>query len=787
MSSSNSERSPSPPGTPSESDDESDTEDETPALLSEASDDAASSKADADSDSERDDSSEADAETESSAESTPASESSAESEKMEDSDLPAASESGTDTEASESNTAAASANKAAASESNTDTESDTDTESGNDSVAASANKAEKFEAHCFGTLEEHAKSHAYPANVATCGTCKFWKHRWEWSAEASCLNPVTQKKETWLGCKNGRAICLICAAYKGVGRREVISKGTGSFRRWRNILRHGNLLKVQTQNSTHESARQAWQERLRAEAVQSEIVSVCPAASAASVKKDEAASVTTHQPTTGHRAVIATRALLETSGSFYNYDVWVNALAGAERQALESMWHCRRLVNTMAHRERGLTHSLLSEGAVFRLQADGLDRTYQVEIGTVLWSLPSSLRQLPTHGEQPGWLQVMGPKGPWVVERLIGMQEFPGDMSCDGKVSMLEACVRRACLSASGELDTKLHQHVKEQTRVWTSDGADLQVPLAASGFFTRLKYIYWDEAHAACRLAENSMKGEEEIIMTDRLLVTSKKPQSLAKFLSMSLVFRKTVGDAQLAHELAFVRNFGWAPQRFNSRARPLKRESRRWSVIFEAVAAEADTATEPKRKALAMMFLTELSGEHSSRLLLGGLLADLSAEHYSWVATGDKANPDTTTVEERADAFLNRLHRLFTEGMILAMPDTYTGVTLEFLKDTSYYRYGKRVQTIGIGDWVNEESARNVIKVNLGYVQKVVANMIEYMRKLYRPKHSWLHAFTAFRLPSPLSGEALPLQSLMMKQICFNFPCRLWRLEPPEPAREN
>ena len=45
----------------------------------------------------------------------------------------------------------------------------------------------------------------------------------------------------------------------------------------------------------------------------------------------------------------------------------------------------------------------------------------------------------------------------------------------------------------------------------------------------------------------------------------------------------------------------------------------------------------------------------------------------------------------------------------------------------------------------------------VALNRVKAIVANMKEYM-KLYRPEHSWLHAFTAFRLPSPLSasGEA-------------------------------
>ena len=152
--------------------------------------------------------------------------------------------------------------------------------------------------------------------------------------------------------------------------------------------------------------------------------------------------------------------------------------------------------------------------------------------------------------------------------------------------------------------------------------------------------------------------------------------------------------------------------------------------------------------------MFLGELGGEHSSRLLLGGLLGDLTAEHYTWVASGDKQNPDSTTVKSRADAFLARLHTLFIEGMILTLPDTYTGITLAFLNKTSHYRLGKSVQTIGIGDWQNDESSAKIIKETMALMRALVLNMAEYM-KLYRAKHSWQHAFAAFRLPSPLSAS--------------------------------
>ena len=132
------------------------------------------------------------------------------------------------------------------------------------------------------------------------------------------------------------------------------------------------------------------------------------------------------------------------------------------------------------------------------MSADGLDRTYQVEIGTVLWSLPKVLDFLPRYAGNAGWLEQLGPSGPWLVERLIGMREFPGGMDTDGKATMLEDCVRRACQALGGEVDVDLHKHVREETRAWVSDGADLGVPLAATATFPHLAFHGWDEPHSA-------------------------------------------------------------------------------------------------------------------------------------------------------------------------------------------------------------------------------------------------------------------------------------------------
>jgi hypothetical protein len=56
--------------------------------------------------------------------------------------------------------------------------------------------------------------------------------------------------------------------------------------------------------------------------------------------------------------------------------------------------------------------------------------------------------------------------------------------------------------------------------------------------------------------------------------------------------------------------------------------------------------------------------------------------------------------------------------------------------------------------GFWAKDKSAREILKEALGRVQVGVASMTEYI-KLYRPEHSWLHAFAAFRVPSPLSAS--------------------------------
>ena len=90
----------------------------------------------------------------------------------------------------------------------------------NDAVPPGRHGSETF-VEPFESLEEHVRSHSYPAHVKTCGPCKFWSNRWQWTAQATFHNSSTGKDETWLACKNGAAVCLVCAAYRGNGKLDV--------------------------------------------------------------------------------------------------------------------------------------------------------------------------------------------------------------------------------------------------------------------------------------------------------------------------------------------------------------------------------------------------------------------------------------------------------------------------------------------------------------------------------------------------------------------------------------
>ena len=107
------------------------------------------------------------------------------------------------------------------------------------------------------------------------------------------------------------------------------------------------------------------------------------------------------------------------------------------------------------------------------------------------------------------------------------------------------------------------------------------------------------------------------------------------------------------------------------------------------------------------------------------------------------------------------------------MGIPDTFTGVTLKFLRETWRYPCGRSVQVVGFGGWTTEAS-RDTVKAALRRVQTIVCSMKENM-KLFPAEHSWLHAFIAFRLPSPLSETHVgTTESVTEAEACLRRICR-------------
>ena len=137
------------------------------------------------------------------------------------------------------------------------------------------------------------------------------------------------------------------------------------------------------------------------------------------------------------------RTMLETRGSFMSVGSWAAATQFGKSVAQKAN-HKEKLkkilkksLHTMASYEGFTTRMLLRNGSAFRLQADGRKRVYQVEIGAVLWKFPDCLQYQRGDLEKGGGISCLGERGPWIVERLIGMREFPNEMDTDGKASMV--------------------------------------------------------------------------------------------------------------------------------------------------------------------------------------------------------------------------------------------------------------------------------------------------------------------------------------------------------------
>jgi len=143
----------------------------------------------------------------------------------------------------------------------------------------------------------------------------------------------------------------------------------------------------------------------------------------------------------------------------------------------------------------------------------------------------------------------------------------------------------------------------------------------------------------------------------------------------------------------LIVLRHLGWSPQRFDSRSKPLGRIATRLEIIFQTLAHEADHASSDSQKKWARRLLRELGSYE--RLMLAGLLADLSSEHRAWVRESDVQDPSAEAVLAADGRFRRRLQRLFLQGAIMSEESTesFVGQVVMFLRQKKRLHYGQQV----------------------------------------------------------------------------------------------
>jgi len=193
------------------------------------------------------------------------------------------------------------------------------------------------------------------------------------------------------------------------------------------------------------------------------------------------------------------------------------------------------------------------------------------------------------------------------------------------------------------------------------------------------------DTTHSMQLIIKHAYKGEPDVTLVQEVLLTNKKPfKSVSGLLKDSAACRSTFNKAQQADGEAVLQHMGWSAQRMSSRHKPNARSSLRPGSLFEFLATRAEDGGDDRAAAehnLRTLFPYR-------RMMLTGMMADLTWEHRLCVKWSDTVDPAPEEVMDQLDAFLLRSRILFTEGLIMgeSMTDTFTAQILKFYRDPKF-----------------------------------------------------------------------------------------------------
>ena len=465
------------------------------------------------------------------------------------------------------------------------------------------------------TTEAHVERHCFPAHVRDCERRRYVRNRSQWEEDATYVDPRSGLKQVWL-VEQPRPLqkpwhlgCAICMQ-ANIGGRFGRCKGGAKLS---NIRRHG-------ESAGHRAA-------LAQLHLSSDRLGASP-------------DLVGEGLTAAH--VLFQRELIAHGGSFESFSRFCKTakFAGADL-GFGSVGPkiSKQLTAVLADMETMITGALLRNTSVLGFMQDALGSHVACRLRMVVWKLPRCV-EAALDGLLPRGVLALGPRGPWCVDRLACLASLGSDHGAGAKKAIMRECLAKV------SPDPATFKLASKVLRFYASDACPTEVraaELSQMEDFPNLKFHSADASHGSLVALKTAFRSDPEVALVDELLISGKKPPSLAKLLRTSSKMQSFFKEAELSEAVAVLSHFGFAPQRFDSRKVPLGRIATRLRQAFAALAEEAEHCGEETRRNGATHLLNELTGEKSMRLVLGAMMADLAHEHskHSTQATRTNAIP--------------------------------------------------------------------------------------------------------------------------------------------------
>ena len=261
----------------------------------------------------------------------------------------------------------------------------------------------------------------------------------------------------------------------------------------------------------------------------------------------------------------------------------------------------------------------------------------------------------------------------------------------------IQKALTRLC-SLEGTLDDEALEALRDRVEVLNGDGAsDMQLALTelqSSGYFRNLRFTLRDKAHSARRILSRPWSAVETINDVYQNAIAGK--HSITSTIQHSGVVAHKFQQHCQAMESAprtakRLKNLSLAKHRFDSVEKPLSRFCLYLDAfLLTAISLSASPTSQLRERGKGFLeWVTE------EKILLLGLLADLSDECLMFIRVYDHERYEASLMHSSCQAFVSKLRWLYVKEHAWELG--YTAHVLEQLKTPRGFTLNGQARTIG------------------------------------------------------------------------------------------